>query len=74
MQERTCRHQWMIATADPSAGTGLASPGSCRLCGEARLFANFIEGNGRELLIGKQDQHRRRKPRRSSLERRTEGF
>ena len=63
VDEAGCRHHFVIAEADPAAGTALASPGSCRLCGEKRVFANFIEGDGRTLLIGKVDRRRRQKPR-----------
>ena len=66
MLTAVCAHQWEIETADPSAGTGLLSPGTCRLCGESKVFKNFIEGNDRELLIGKADRRRRQKPRRRS--------
>ena len=34
-----CRHYWII---DSPAGP--ASKGICRLCGEERLFQNYLEG------------------------------
>ena len=36
-----CRHHWII---DSPAGP--VSKGLCRLCGEERLFQNYLEGGG----------------------------
>ena len=54
-----CRHHWIIAPADPAAGTGLASPGYCRLCGETRFFVNYIERDEPKLVLGKQAHQER---------------
>ena len=37
-----CRHHWIIDTPE-----GPLSRGTCRLCGEAREFKNYIEADQR---------------------------